>query len=172
MRAVVCLAGGIASGKTTVAQALAEGWPNASVRSFGDVVRRRVRAAGLAVERATLQDTGLRLIAEGWPTFVDELVTGLPPDADLLIVDGIRHVGAVEELRRRFPEVPVRLIYLRADEASVRERLGIRGESQEILGHQVESSLGAVERAADEVIEVSQPVEEIAQSMTAGFDNR
>lgn len=142
VRAVVCLAGGIASGKTTVAQALVTMWPNASMRSFGDVVRRRVRAAGLSVERATLQDTGLRLIAEGWAVFVDELVVDLPLDADVLIVDGMRHVEAVEELRRRFPEVPVGLIYLRADEASVRERLGVRGESREMLGHQVESSLG------------------------------
>jgi dephospho-CoA kinase len=137
--ALICLAGGIASGKTTVTQELAVALPNCSVRSFGDVVRSQARAEGLPLDRATLQAIGLRLIAAGWCAFVDELVAELPPDAEVLIVDGVRHREAVDELRRRFPDAALRLVYLYADEATVRARLHERGDEPAALLHQVEA---------------------------------
>jgi cytidylate kinase len=162
MRAIICLAGGIASGKTTVAQTLADTWPNSSVRSFGDLVRRRARADGLPLDRATLQETGLRLIAEGWPGFVDELLADVPPDADMLIVDGVRHVEAAEELRRRFPDVPVRLVFLKADAKTLQRRFEERDESDDVLDHRVESSLESVADVADLEIVTSLPSYNIA----------
>jgi hypothetical protein len=108
-------------------------WPNSSICSFGDVVRRHAEAEGLPLDRATLQEVGLRLITEGWPTFVGELLVDVPRDAEVLIVDGVRHVEPVEELRHRFPTVPVRLVFLDADQVTVRQRLAVRGESTDAL---------------------------------------
>lgn len=170
MRAVICLAGGIASGKTTIAQALAETWPNCSVHSFGDVVRRRARADGLALDRATLQETGLRLIAEGWPGFVDELLADVPPDADLLIVDGVRHVKAVEELRRRFPSVPVRLVFLSADAATRGRRLTGRTDAAQALGHMVEAELQQVANMAEIPVDSSRPLDAIVRQVRETLD--
>lgn len=62
MKAVICLSGGIASGKTTVAHALAEHFPSVAVRSFGDVVRNQARSQGKVLDRATLQAVGLSLV--------------------------------------------------------------------------------------------------------------
>jgi dephospho-CoA kinase len=165
LRTIVCLAGGIASGKTTVAQALIGALPNCSARSFGDVVRRYAQAAGLPLARATLQDTGVRLIVEGWPRFVDELLSELPPDADVLIVDGVRHVEVVDELRGRFPGAALRLIFLYADDATAHARLTERGDDPDALRHRVESSLLQIAEIADLRIESTCPPEEIAQAI-------
>ncbi len=166
MRSIICLAGRIASGKTTVALALAETWPNSSVRSFGDVVRRRAEAEGLSLDRATLQDVGLRLIAQGWPAFVSDLLNDLPSDAEVLIVDGIRHIEPVDELRRRFPTVPVRLVFLEADEATVCQRLLIRGESIDAAAHAVEADLQRVAMDADLMIDTSQSMSSVVARIT------
>lgn len=47
--------------------------------------------------------TGLRLIAEGWPNFVDELLAYVPPDVDVLIVDGVRHISRWRSYGGDFP---------------------------------------------------------------------
>lgn len=158
MRSIICVSGRIASGKTTVAQALAATWPNSSVRSFGDVVRRRAENEGLSVDRATLQELGLRLVAQGWPVFVSELLNDLPSDTDVLIVDGVRHVEPTVELRQRFPTLPVRLVFLDADDVTVCQRLAARGESTNALAHAVESDLQRVAMVADLVVGTSQPI--------------
>jgi dephospho-CoA kinase len=171
MRSIICLAGRIASGKTTIAQALAKTWPNSSICSFGDVVRRHAEAEGLPLDRATLQEVGLRLITEGWPTFVGELLVDVPRDAEVLIVDGVRHVEPVEELRHRFPTVPVRLVFLDADQVTVRQRLAVRGESTDALAHTVEADLQRVAMAADLIIDTSQPMSNVVVGITRLADS-
>lgn len=167
MNAIICLSGGIASGKTTIAQALADAWPNSSIRSFGDVVRAQARADRLGTDRATLQETGIRLIAEGWPAFVDALIADIPPQAELLIVDGVRHVEPVHELRRQFPTIPVRLAFLAANETSVQQRMAQCGEPYNALGHAVESELQRVAKAADILIDSTWPPGEIVAKIRA-----
>jgi dephospho-CoA kinase len=163
---VVCLAGGIASGKTTLAHALTERWPNSSVRSFGDVVRRRARAEGLPLDRSSLQEVGLRLIAEGWPAFVGQLLADLPPDTDLLIIDGVRHSEAVDALRQRLPDCAFLVAYLQADQAAIQSRLAQRGESDGAPAHPVEASLPEVARLADVVIDTTGDIKAIASTLS------
>lgn len=121
----------------------------------------------LGTDRATLQETGIRLIAEGWPTFVDALIADIPPQTKLLIVDGIRHVEPVRELRRRFPMVSVRLVFLAANETSVQQRMSQRGEPSNALGHAVESELQRVAKAADILIDSGRPSSEIVAKIRA-----
>jgi dephospho-CoA kinase len=74
---LICLGGGIASGKTTLAEALQMVFPGSARLVFGDVVRRRVLTAKREPTRQNLQDSGLQLIAEGWSLFVDDLLSDL-----------------------------------------------------------------------------------------------
>src|SRR5437870_2728091 len=98
---IVAFAGRIASGKSAVSRAVAERYAVDRV-SFGDAVRGEAARLGLGESRATLQDLGEELIGAGWDAFCS-LVTdqvqwdGLRP----LVVDGVRHLGAIDALRRR-----------------------------------------------------------------------
>jgi NTP pyrophosphatase (non-canonical NTP hydrolase)/dephospho-CoA kinase len=160
MKAVVCLAGGIASGKTTLARALVESLPRVQGCSFGDVVREEATARGRGSDRDSLQAVGMELVAEGWPAFVDRLLVKVPAGVDVLVVEGIRHVEPVVELRRRFPSSTVRLVYLDADPELIRGRIASRGEVATALGHAVESSLGEVARFADLRVDTSVSVDD------------
>lgn len=163
MRAVVCLAGGMGAGKSTLARKLAERFPGSIVRTFGDVVRQRAAEEGRSRDRESLQEVGLRLIAEGWERFVGRLLEGLEPEkGGLLIIEGIRHVEAVEEIRRRFPRTPVRTVFLQLDlttrDARLMERDGAAGDGE----HEVEAEVGRVEQVADLSVDASRPVDETA----------
>jgi hypothetical protein len=122
-------------------------------------VRARAMRDGVSLDRPGLQDTGMRLIAEGWPAFVDELLTEMPSRTDILIVDGVRHVEAATEVRQRFPGAFFLLVFLFADTQDVERRVAQRGEELGGQDHQVESSLEAVARIADLSLDTSLPTE-------------
>jgi gluconate kinase len=165
MRAIVCIGGEIASGKTTLAQALAEHFQNAVACSFGDVVRRQARNEGKPLDRPTLQAMGLFLVAAGWPSFVDALLEDLPPWIEVLVVEGIRHREAVDEIARRNLSDKLLIVYLQVDQVVQSARQQDRGESFRGHTHTVESSLGEVQAMADLVIDGSLPVGEIVAAV-------
>src|SRR5437763_1046014 len=103
MTLLLCLAGEIASGKSTLANGLVAARPNAARVGLGDVARRRLADACLELRRPNLQDMGERLVAEGWPEFVALVAAEVKADPEALIVDGIRHVAALDALRAQFP---------------------------------------------------------------------
>lgn len=165
MNAIICLAGEIAAGKTTLAQALTDRWPNSAIRSFGDVVRDRARADGLPPDRASLQQVGTRLIAHGWRAFCDRLLAELPTELDILIIDGVRHAEPVYELRRRYPVTPVYLVLLRPPPEVIAGRLAQRGETTDVRDHTVESDTGPLAVLADLTVDTTRPVTEIAEQV-------
>lgn len=165
MRAIICISGEIASGKTTLAQALAEHFQNAVVRSFGDVVRRCARNEGKPLDRETLQAVGLFLVAAGWPSFVDALLKDLPPWIEVLVVEGIRHREAVDEIARRKLSDKLLTVYLQVDQPVQSARQQDRGESFSSRSHTVESSLGEVQAIAGLVIDGGLPVGEIVEAV-------
>jgi cytidylate kinase len=157
VKSILCLSGAMASGKTTISRALAEHWTYAEVRSFGDVVRARARTDGRPVSRESLQQIGLQLVAEGWDAFVHALVHDVSPETDLLIVDGIRHVGAVEAIRGTFTGASVSTVHLRITGQVAVSRMRERGESPAVRAHEVEGELAEVERRAEVVVSGSLP---------------
>ncbi len=93
---VVGVAGHIGAGKSVIAAGIADAL-GGERRSFGGVVRDAALAAGRPLDRATLQTLGDSIIAsEGWDGFCRRVV-GDSPTA-LVVVDGVRHVGAVQAL--------------------------------------------------------------------------
>ena len=165
MRAVICIGGAIASGKSTLAEALAGRLQNAAVRSFGEVVRKRARAEGKPLDRATLQDVGLSLIADGWPSFVDALLEDLPQTTDFLVVEGIRHREAVDEIASRRLSEELLTVYLQVDHPVQFTRQQGRGEPSLASAHPVESSLGEARATANLVIHGSRPIQDIASEI-------
>lgn len=158
---LICLGGGIASGKTTLAEALQVTLPSSARLAFGDVVRRRALTAEREPTRQNLQEIGLQLIAEGWPTFVDDLLSDLTSDPKVLIVEGIRHREAVDALTERLPTRKLLLIYVEVDSDQQRQRLAGLGEAEGAIDHEVERDVGDLRATADLVVSTEQPVEEL-----------
>ena len=167
MPIVLAFSGGIASGKSTLAAAVAQslGWPCVS---FGAYVRKQAECRGLENSRETLQEIGSSLIQKGWRGFCQNVLaqanweSGQP-----LVVDGIRHVEAVDELRRLVKPAQLRLIFIDLPESTRRERLYQR----DLAGHKtfdrIDSHPMEVETKstlpglADLVLDGSQPVAHI-----------
>jgi cytidylate kinase len=128
MSVVLCFSGGIASGKTTLARAVGDRL-SVPVASFGDFVRAAARDSGLPDDRATLQQLGEKLIADlGWEDFCRRVLSaaGWAPGA-ALIVDGVRHVAALENIRRVVTPTPVRLVFVVASREVRDRRAAVRG---------------------------------------------
>lgn len=162
MKWLICLAGGIASGKTTLAGALQASLPGSVRVAFGDVVRRRAMATSPSPSRQALQDAGLHLIQEGWPAFVSALLADIGDEPDLLIVEGVRHQEAVDALRRRLPTHDLLLVYADVPDDLRRQRLDQLGEHQESLSHAVERDVESLRGVADLVVDTRNPASELA----------
>ena len=159
MKHVICLAGGVGTGKTTIAEALSERLRPSAIRSFGAIVRATARRVGLPLDRQSLQVVGSRLVQQGWSAFVDKLLSDVPDDVDFLIIDGIRHVEAVTEIRRRWSPIPVHLVLLRADDAVVAERLRQRHEDVAASDHETESHFDELASLATLTLDTGYEVE-------------
>ncbi len=170
MNHIVGLSGGIASGKTTVGVALAAGIPGSFVCSFGDVVSARTLSEGLPLVRSELQRVGAEMIAEGWSGFVDSLLAAVPLGVRVLIVDGIRHVEPLDELRRRYPDSPMTIVFLRSKSGVVEARMTARNEAPTALSHKVEASVGDVERIADVIVEAGSEIEDAVRQIRQAVD--
>jgi dephospho-CoA kinase len=130
---VVCVAGRIGSGKTTLAQALASklGCPEAS---FGRYVRKVARARGLdSNDRAVLQNLGDQLIGEGWEPFCRAVLDDAGYAGGGIVVDGVRHAAAVETLAELLRPVPVRVVAVETSDEQRADRLQGRGLDRDNL---------------------------------------
>jgi hypothetical protein len=114
---VVCFAGQIGSGKSSVSRRLGEAlaWPRAA---FGDYLRAELgRHGGDPESREQLQNLGQKLVDEDPSRFCSSVMSssGFKPGGDLLL-DGVRHV----EIQRIAVELArpsqTKLIYLAAAE--------------------------------------------------------
>jgi cytidylate kinase len=170
MNRIICVSGGIASGKTTLCAALAESIPGAQRLSFGDVVRLRTRAQGLELTRENLQKVGEQCISEGWPAFVDAMLSGLSSSTDVLIVDGVRHLEPVLQLREIFPAAPLTLAFLRVEGEELRKRLDSRGESATAQLHPVEADLEIVHANADLQLDSGRPIGQLVSQVVSSID--
>lgn len=169
---LICIGGGIASGKTTLADALQAALPDSVRLAFGEVVRRRVFAEGREPTRQNLQDTGSQLIAEGWLAFVCELLRYLKSDPEVLIVEGVRHREAVDKLHDRLPMRELLLIYLEVGSDQRRQRLAQIGEAEGALDHDVERDVSALSATADLIVTTEQPTDELVRIVRQRVEGR
>lgn len=117
---VLAFAGSIASGKSTISLNIAEAlhWP---YTSFSNYIRNIAKLRGLEETREVLQDIGQSLIEEGWEPFCYSVLneTNWCPGAPL-VIDGIRHIEAVNTLRLIVSPTKLLLIFVNTQE-SIRE---------------------------------------------------
>jgi len=155
--AAVAISGPIGSGKTTITRLLAEwlGWPSAA---YGDIVRDVAAARGLPCDRGHLQETGAELIAGGWDQFtklVLDRVRWAPGQP--VIIDGVRHLGAIASLRRLTAPLLLLVAYLEIPPRAGLSRAHQRDEippglAGPCVSHPVERELPAVRAIASIVL--------------------
>lgn len=122
MTDVVGIGGPIGAGKSALADELASVYGGAR-RSFGGVVRRRAELADRPLDRESLQRLGDEIIAtEGWDAFCREVLGDVDDDA-IVVVDGIRHLGAIEGLAAAAGRPHFRLVFVDAPRDERLERL-------------------------------------------------
>lgn len=133
---IIGIAGPIASGKSTLARALAQEF-SFKLIAFGEYVRHEAQARGLDVaDRKVLQDLGQSLVDENVRSFVRGVFERAKIEAaDRVVLDGVRHRSVWDEIvdfalsRRSI----AKLIFLEMPEAERRRRLGARGMSYDQL---------------------------------------
>ena len=120
---VVCLAGGIGSGKTTVARLLADHL-QAGVASFGAYVREQLHDQGVPETREALQQLGAELLAAGLGSFCRSVVeSGGWRLGSSVVVEGVRHPEALHAIRALVSPMQAPLIFLDVDREMRAQRL-------------------------------------------------
>jgi dephospho-CoA kinase len=120
---VLAFSGSIGSGKSTLSLSVTKAlnWP---YNSFGNYVRTVALRRGLGESREALQEVGESLIQEGWEQFCKSVLaqTTWEP-GEPLVVDGVRHVEAVEMLRLLVVPSELLLIHIGLNEPTRKARL-------------------------------------------------
>jgi dephospho-CoA kinase len=132
---IIGIAGKIASGKSTLARALAVRL-SAKRLGFGDYVRAIAVSRGLdSGDRQTLQDLGQELVTKDPAAFVDGILTWADhKPGQSIIFDGVRHKAVWDQIAafaRRNGEEAI-LAYLDMPESQRQLRLTGRGLNNEI----------------------------------------
>jgi dephospho-CoA kinase len=133
---IIAISGATASGKTTLAKALAER-TGGTPASFGDYVRALASEQGRTTDRSTLQAVGQAAVEAGAEAFLAEFLgwtgwTGWTgwPGKELLILDGLRHVSIRDALRAHAERAgtKVRFVHVDTDADDRARRLRARGD--------------------------------------------
>ncbi|MDP4006393.1 AAA family ATPase [Methylobacterium sp. NEAU K] len=110
---VIAISGGIGAGKTALAEKLAEAL-HADRVSFGREVRRYAEENGEnPKDRSVLQQLGQALVLTQCNQFVERVLAQRPqPRSEHLIVEGVRHVEVLMELKRQLDSKSVHLVHV------------------------------------------------------------
>ena len=141
---ILAFAGQIGSGKSTISELVATRlrWKWAG---FGDFLRGRAEAQHLdSSDRLVLQNLGQEFIRNGWPQFCSQLLESVRwMSGEHLVVDGVRHIEAIETLQTLTQPSNVKLVYLTTKEHVRKDRVfKRRSENLSIVAsHPVESQV-------------------------------
>lgn len=146
----ILLAGPIASGKTWTGDLIAESIPHSSRSTFSRGLTKLAFDRGIvAQDRDAMQRLGRHVVDTDWLSLWNATIdVAVPLVGGTLIVDGLRHVKILHELRRLHPG-RVGLVVLDPPRDIILSRLAIRGEEVLPLSHPVESELDQLHSVAD-----------------------
>lgn len=145
MKFALGFSGRIKSGKTSIAKQVADEL-NVPFASFGDYLRTFVAARGLdSSDRKILQDVGQELFESDLTRFCKDVLVAAGWEKGMcIVVDGIRHVLVLEELKELLQPVPMRLVFINITDQVQAQRLKESGSphSMEVVqSHQTESDV-------------------------------
>lgn len=166
------LSGRSKSGKTTLARSLARTL-DGSLASFGDYVRKGALSEGLEPTREDLQAVGTRLIESGWEPFCRAVLSeaGWNP-GQFLVVDGIRHLEALEHVRKLIAPIHLFHIHIQIDDQTRAKRVGTNGAHETFESHPIEQQVQTtLPRYADLIVDGVRPVDDLVSEIT-GFAQR
>lgn len=175
---VLAFAGTIGSGKTTISRLVAHKlrWKHVS---FGDYVRAVARDRKLGESREVLQDLGSSLIGEGWEHFCKAVLKQVQfKPGECLVVDGVRHIEALNTIRDLVYPSIVFLIYIHLKPSQRQKRLEIKGIASEseimrIEEHPTEKQVQTVlSQVADLLVDGSKPELQMVSDIVAWIKNK
>lgn len=176
MSLLLCFAGQIGSGKSSVSTAVAAalGWQRTG---FGDYLRAEVgRAGGDPNDRESLQDLGQRLVEADPAAFCSAVLTagGFRPSDDF-VVDGVRHVSIFDLLVKLGAPSEAKLLFLGAEDSTRLERVATRADARDFAratGHRVESDLQiALPDRAHGAVDANQSLDRVVADCLALVDS-
>lgn len=153
MNIKILIAGGTCSGKSTLAQCIAD-HTGYLVTSFGGILRNYARESNLPLTVESLQNLGQSLISKlGYDGFMQWIIchsSGVLWN-EPLVLDGVRHIAMYESLKKVFP-VSV-LVYCACDEEIQLKRMMdcdriSREDAERILLHPLEQFVRDLETQA------------------------
>lgn len=155
----IVIVGKIASGKTTLAEELSKRL-NATVVSFGNYVRHIASLKGIEHNRTNLQNVGAELIRTIAPSqFVKNVfaygIGNAVLSNSILLVEGVRHVSILGEIKRISRKCFVIYIDLADDELMTNALKRDEKEGGDVKGffcHEVESEIDSLKEYADYVL--------------------
>lgn len=105
--------GGVGSGKTSLAAAVSVR-AGTALASFGRFVRATAEERGITADRENLQALGEALIHElGWEKFCRSVLETADQRANApLLVDGVRHIAALEHVERLVAPMSTKLVFV------------------------------------------------------------
>lgn len=174
---LICFAGRIGSGKTTLSKAVANNlrWPRAS---FGDYVRMEALRQGLNEPRKVLQRIGASLVED--PNKFCHLVlkqVSWKPGQNL-IIDGIRHSKILDSLRKLTDPSEVFLVFVTTEEQAIRKRFAEENPFREddllsFEAHSTETEVkSSLSAEASLIVDGTRPVNILAREIVAWFQNK
>jgi dephospho-CoA kinase len=98
MKSIIGITGAFGSGKSTAAAIIeSQGYKKIYLSSF---LEKEAEAKGLPMTRKTLQDLGNKLREEKGPGILMKMAIKAMRDEDKIVIDGLRNLGEVDELRK------------------------------------------------------------------------
>lgn len=131
---IIAISGRTASGKTTLAQALAEAL-GGTAGSFGDYVRKLAADLGREPDRPNLQAIGQGAVEADPAKFLADFLRWLSPPAGDLVLDGLRHASVRDALLAHAKAVgtQIRFVHVDTDDHARAERLRARGDPDDAI---------------------------------------
>jgi adenylate kinase family enzyme len=174
---VLAFSGSIGSGKTTLSLSIAKAlnWPYIS---FGNYVRTVALLRGLGESREVLQEVGESLIQEGWKQFCKStLAQATWEPGQFLVIDGIRHVEAVEMLRLLVMPSELLHIHIMVNDFTRKTRLDRRSPAdyanmQSIEDHSTEVQVkGQLPQIANLIVAGERSIDDIIHEILMRIKN-